>query len=168
MNSTKITDVYASKTFKEIVKSLKWHGFTAERLTINNSVSVQTFRQWGVSPEKKSFRRPPPWIVDALRDTLIMYDTTLAELLEAALMPAVSPAPVMMYSTPASHRRLWREVFDSGVIPRQELADLAGTDIYSVTWVGREHAKLGIQPEPEAVMYACAMAAEMSIGRVAA
>ena len=65
-------------------------------------------------------------------------------------------------------RHFWRKVFFGGRVPRQELADLSGTDIYNVAWVGREHPTRGIQPTHEAVMYAMATDAAWATQEVAA
>ncbi|MCZ4287242.1 hypothetical protein [Hoeflea alexandrii] len=68
-------------------------------------------------------------------------------------------APVL--NDAARLRHEWRKVFFGGRVPRQDLADVAGTDIYNVAWVGREHPTRGIQPTHEMVMWAMANDAGM-------
>ena len=92
--------------------------------------------------------------------------------LEVADRFGVSPTPISgVYSDTVDSlgighdailRHFWRKVFFGGRVPRAELADIAGTDIYSVAWVGREHPTRGIQPNHEQVLWAMANDAGMA------
>ncbi|MEM5474437.1 hypothetical protein WNZ14_22140 [Hoeflea sp. AS60] len=85
--------------------------------------------------------------------------------------PTPLPGSSLDYVTISEEARLrhqWRQVFFGGRVPRQELADLAGTDIYNVAWDGREHPTRCIWPTHEQVMYAMATDAGMETLGVAA
>lgn len=154
--------------------------------------SRQTIRQYACEPDSKSFRVPPISVLDAMRERIMYEDVfrpsvlrnltlesgykvarvTLADY-ESALdlsdslvgfpVTAQVDTVIPVLSDDARLRHQWRQVYFSGTVRRADLAILAGVDLYDVAWVGREHAKFGIQPSAE--MVAKAMALEALSGR---
>lgn len=137
--------------------------------------SAQTIRQYKAAPGSKSHRVPTAEVIEDLREFVMhnrrRYNTHVPE---GAVAYRVEGAPnklqfadylvaldyadrfggvvkadggeIPTFDDSARQRHEWRQVAFGGLVPVHVLASIAGLDVYTVGWVGREHPEHGIQP----------------------
>ncbi len=149
--------------------------------------SQQTIRQYKAAPGSKSHRTPTMEVIEAIRGLVMHRDVQVRNVVFTGAgggykvngMPEAiafrdylialdfadsrggvvsTDEEIPTLDDGARLRHQWRQVAFGKIIPVDMLADIAGVDVYTVGWVGREHPTEGIQPSSG--MVAAAMAAE--------
>lgn len=141
--------------FREMYQYLRSKHVTPESVTYYAKRSKATINRYLSAPGTRTSIPVPPTI----SDNLIQFVT---------LIDRVDPwNPSGLTEDQARNCRDWLDVARAGIVPRCVLADIAGTDIYRVGWIGYAHPQFGIVPTADMVSRARAAEALAHRPRVA-
>lgn len=182
---------------KLLTKCISFAGDYIKVVAAGLGKSAQTVRQYKAAPGSKSHRVPTAEVIEELRE-FVMHNLRRYKMYvpEGAVAYRVDGAPnklqfadylvaldyadryngvvkadggeIPKLDNRARQRHEWRQIAFGGVVPVEVLASIAGVDVYTVGWVGREHPECGIQPTWEMVYAALAAEALEDLRRHAA
>jgi len=125
--------------FREMYQYLRSKHVTPESISYYTKRSKATINRYLSAPGTKTSIPVPYAVADNVINFVVLLDR----------VDTLNPTGIT--EDQARNCRDWLEIARAGIVPRCLLADISGTDIYRVGWVGYAHPDFGIIPTDDMV-----------------